>query len=102
MYFQICCMSSKKGKKAYVSTQLVEGSEYEICIKVSNKGAWGSNLDQIWPKIDQTQPEKVKTGQIGQARPLFQPFEGTEHEICIKTSKNGTWMLDLDQNRPQN
>ena len=65
---------------------------------MSNKGAWGSNLDQIWPKIDQTRPEKVKTGQIGQARPLFQPFEGTEHEICIKTSKNGTWMLDLDQN----
>ena len=53
-------------------------------------------MDQIWPKIDQTRPEKVKTGQIGQARPLFQPFEGTEHEICIKTSKNGTWMLDLE------
>ena len=61
------------------------------------KGAWESNLDQIWPKIDQTRPEKVKTCQIGQARPLFQPFEGTEHEICVKTSKNGTWMLDLDK-----
>ena len=55
-------------------------------------------MDQILPEIDQTRPEKVKTGQIGQARPLFQPFEGTEHEICIKASKNGTWMLDLDQN----
>ena len=72
----------------------------KFAFKVSKKGAWGSNLDQIWPKIDQTRPEKVKTGQIGQARPLFQPFEGTEHEICIKISKNGTWMLNLDQNRP--
>ena len=55
---------------------------------MSKKGAWGSNLDQIWPKIDQTRPEKVKTGQIGQARPLSQPFEGTEHEICIKIVPN--------------